>query len=380
MSEPSPQISKTITIDRSTFDRAEARKKLLRWMETVLPQGADPALSELRVPSGAGLSSETLLFEAEWSEGGTRHTVPLVGRMAPRVEDMPIFPKYDIEGQFCVQRLVGERSAVPVPRMRWLETDPSVLGAPFFLMDRIEGRVPLDLPSYTIEGWLVDASREQQAQLEHETIRAIAGIHQIDVTASDVAFLQFDLPGATPLDRHVQRERDYYKWVTSDGTKHPLLERAFEWVGENWPSDEAELNISWGDARIGNILYEEFRPVGLLDWEVAAAGPRELDIGYLCFFHQWQQRFSDEAGTKGLPHLFRVNAVASLYEGFTGKSLRHLDWYFVYAALRLGIVLARYMRRAIHFGHARWPDDPDDLIPHKNMLQGLLDGTFDPLG
>jgi aminoglycoside phosphotransferase (APT) family kinase protein len=364
---------------RSTFDRAKARKELERWFTNILPQGAEPELSELIAPTGAGLSSETLLFEATWTEGGERKPVSLVGRMAPQETDMPIFPKYDIEGQFRVQQLVADRSEVPVPRMRWLNKDPSVLGAPFFLMDRVDGRVPTDVPPYTTWGWLMDLTADERSQLEKATVQAIAGIHSIEVNEEDIEFLQFKLPGKTPLERHVQREREYYKWVTADGIRHPVLERAFQWIEDNWPHDRRELSISWGDSRIGNILYDGLKPAALLDWEVVAVGPRELDIGWLCFFHQWHQAIAEMVNNKGIPDFLRLKDVASIYERKTGIILQDLNWYFVYAALRLGTVMVRYYRRAIHFGQFGYPEDPDDMILHKEMLHRLLEGSMNPL-
>ena len=51
-----------------------------------------------------------------------------------------------------------------------------------------------------------------------------------------------------------------------------------------------------GDARIGNVLYEGFTPVAVLDWEMAALGPRGLDLGWLVFLHAFFQMIARAAG------------------------------------------------------------------------------------
>lgn len=365
--------------ERSTLDREEARQRLERWLAAQLPEGGEPAVSELDAPSGTGMSSETLLFEASWNEAGGRQTLPLVGRLAPGERDVPVFPTYDLEGQFRLLRLISEHSDVPVPRVRWLENDPSALGAPFFVMDRVDGRVPPDIPPYLFAGWLFDATPEERRQLMDATIRAMAALHAIDPVKSEAGFLAFPVAGDTPLQRHVQNQRDYYAWVVADGVQHPILERTFAWLDANWPADEGETVISWGDSRIGNVLYDGFEPAALLDWEMAGLGPREMDLGWLCFMHRFFQDIAEMAEQPGLPDFLRLDAAAASYERTSGHAPRDLLWYFTYAALRHGIVMSRIHRRMMRFGNAQWGDDPDTVIPHSGLLERLLDGRWSPL-
>ncbi len=366
-------------VERSTLDREEARARLEGWLAAQLPAGAEPAVSELDAPSGTGMSSETLLFDATWSEGGARETVPLVGRLAPDARDVPVFPSYDLENQFRLLRLIAEHSDVPVPRVRWLENDPSALGSPFFVMDRVEGRVPPDIPPYLFAGWVFDASADERRVLMDTTIAAMASLHGIDPAKADASFLEFPVAGGTPLRRHLQNQRDYHAWVVADGVRHPILERTFAWLDEHWPADEGETVISWGDSRIGNVLYAGFEPAALLDWEMAGLGPRELDLGWLCFMHAFFQDIAESAGQPGLPDLLRLPEAAASYERASGHAPRDLLWYFTYAALRHGIVMARIHRRMMHFGQAEWGDDPDSVIPHRGLLERMLGGAWSPL-
>ena len=73
------------------------------------------------------------------------------------------------------------------------------------------------------------------------------------------AFLASDAEGDTALRRHVADLRSYYEWVASDGNRSPLIERTFEWMDANWPEDDTDVVLSWGDARIGNTMYARLR-------------------------------------------------------------------------------------------------------------------------
>ena len=52
----------------------------------------------------------------------------------------------------------------------------------------------------------------------------------------------------------------------------------------------------WGDSRVGNVLYQDFRPVAVLDWEMATLGPREMDVAWIIFAHMVFQELAGLAG------------------------------------------------------------------------------------
>jgi aminoglycoside phosphotransferase (APT) family kinase protein len=180
------------------------------------------------------------------------------------------------------------------------------------------------------------------------------------------------------LRRHVAAQRSWYRWaLADDGFEIPLIERSFAWLDEHWPAETGPDVLSWGDARPGNIIYREFDPVAVLDWEMAALAPRELDLGWLIFIHRFFQDLATRFGQPGLPDFLRRGDVVSKYEQLTGHSVRDLDFYIVYAALRHAIVMARVKRRMIHFGEDTDTPDRDDYVMHRASLEALLDGTYE---
>ena len=357
---------------RSSRDLGDLRERLSRWLRARLEE---PEITELASPAASGMSSETLVFDVRHRDAGAERTDAFVARLAPDPRDVPVFPHYDLEAQFRVMQLVAERSRVPVPRVRWLELDPSSLGSPFFVMERVAGRVPPDIMPYNLGSWLSEASAAEQRRLQEATVAVLAQLHAIDLRGVDAGFLELPVPGATPLARHIENQRRYYAWMR-DGRRHPVLERCFAWLDANRPRDEGPTVVSWGDSRIGNVLYQGFEPAAILDWEMAALGPRGLDLGWLVFMHEFFECVARMLGQPGMPGFLRREEVAAHYERVSGRPVTDLAFYELYAALRHGIVMARIHARRVHFGEADWPEDVDSVIPHRETLEQMLDGSY----
>jgi aminoglycoside phosphotransferase (APT) family kinase protein len=362
-------------VQRTSRDPQRLRDRLNAWFEARLGPQPAPPVAAVSSPSSNGMSSETLLFEARWTEEGVERAANLVARIEPEASDVPVFPVYDLEAQYRVLELVGRHSDVPVPKVRWLETDSRALGAPFFVMDRVAGRVPPDVMPYTMESWLLDASAAEQRRLQDATVGILASLHSIPLAGVDAGFLELGTPGATPLRRHFENQIRYYEFAR-EGRTFPVIERAFEWLEDHWPRREGAAALSWGDARVGNVLYDGFEPAAVLDWEMAALGPRELDIGWMIFLHLFFQDITERLGMPGMPEFMRRADVVAEYRRRTGYAPRDMDFYVVYAALRHAIVMSRVHARSVHFDGAEWPAQPDEVIHHRDVLLGMLEGRF----
>jgi aminoglycoside phosphotransferase (APT) family kinase protein len=357
----------------STRDRRDLHRRLVRWLATKV---SDPQVSELVVPESNGMSSETLLFDASWHDGTVEHMQECAARLRPDPANVPVFPVYDLERQFQVMGLVAARSSVPVPRTLWFEPEAAHIGSPFFVMERVDGVVPPDIMPYPFGSWLSEAAPADQEKLQTSSVRVLAELHDMDVSAEDLAFLELDRPGATALRRHIADSAAFYEWVAAEGERSPLIERAFGWLEEHWPTDEGETVISWGDSRIGNMMFRDFEPVAVLDWEMAAVGPREMDLAWMIYLHRFLDDLAVQMDLPGMPRFMRLDDVAATYESFTGHTPRDLEFYTLYASLRHAIVMSRVARRSILFGEMERPSDPDDLIMHRATLEKMLDGTY----
>ena len=365
--------------EESRRDPEATRVGVQAWLATVLPEGADPQVDAVHVPERNGMSSETVLVDANWLVDGERTVRPLVFRIAPDDAAVPVFADYDFPSQFNVMAKVREVSDVPVPEVLWLQMDDAHIGAPFFVMARAVGDVPQDVLPYPFgDNWLHDADPADQERLVRTSVEVLAKLHAIEDPVDTFAFLASDAEGDTPLRRHVNDLHAYYEWVCKDGMRTPVLERAFEWLDEHWPTDEGDPVLSWGDSRIGNTMYVDFEPTAVLDWEMAGLAPREVDLAWLIYIHRFFQDIVETLELPGMPDFLRRDHVEALYEELSGHTPRDMDFHTLYAALRYGVVAAQVQRRAIAFGQAEVPEDPDDMVMNRQALEEMMAGTYWP--
>jgi aminoglycoside phosphotransferase (APT) family kinase protein len=363
-------------ITTSTRDPGAMRGQFEAWLQATLPDGNHAEVVELTSPESNGMSSETLLVTARWNEDGAAVERRLVARVEPPATDYPVFTTYDLDMQFQVMRLVSANTDVPIPETHWYEPDPSVLGGAFFVMDRIDGLVPPDVMPYTFgDNWVFDGTPGARRTIQDSAVRAMAGIHSIRPDRFDLAFLQLDQPGDTALERSLNQWKAYHEWVVGD-RRSRLLDDCFAWLTEHLPTDAGPDALSWGDGRIGNMMFQNNEVVAVLDWEMAAVAPPEVDLGWMCYLHLFFQDLAVQLGAPGLPEMFRPVDVAATYAEAAGNPVGDLTWHIAYAAMRHGVIMRRVTERSIFFGEAEAPDDIDDLIIHRATLSAMLDGTY----
>jgi aminoglycoside phosphotransferase (APT) family kinase protein len=295
-----------------------------------------------------------------------------VVRVAPAPADVPVFPAYRLPDQFEAMRLVAELTSVPVPKVRWLEPSGHVLGTPSFVMDAISGEVPPDVLPYNLGGnWLFEAAAEDQRRLQDATVAVLARLHEIPGAAGKFGFLLPSFPGDTPLRRHLARTRDWYQFAVDELARSPLVDQMLDWLEANVPADTAEPVLCWGDARIGNVLYRDFTPAGVLDWEMAALGPRQLDLAWLIFSHRVFEHIAATLGMPGMPGFLREEDVVATYEGLTGRPAGDLTWYHLYAAVQWAIVFMRTGTGQVHFKERQMPGEVEELFYHRGLMEEL---------
>jgi aminoglycoside phosphotransferase (APT) family kinase protein len=370
--EPEPQGTRPTT---STRDYEDMRARLSRWLEGRLPQDAAPSVSSIKTPTSTGMSSETLLFDAAWQDGDQAVSKACAARLRPDMSAVPVFPTYDLEMQYRLMGLVRERTRLPVPQTLWFEADPLPLGSPFFVMERIDGEAPPDIMPYVFGSWLKDAAREDQDRVQHAAVGMLAALHAMPFTDDEVGFLTGHATGDTALRRHFNALWSYYRWVVGD-QHFPTIERGFGYLDDHWPDSEGPTVVSWGDARIGNILWRDFAPVAMLDWEMASLAPREVDLAWMIYLHWFFQDLAAGYGVPGMPEFMDHNVVAASYEELSGYSPRDMAWFELYAALRHGVIMTRCMQRSVHFGESPPPNDIEELTTNRDAIQRMMDGTY----
>jgi aminoglycoside phosphotransferase (APT) family kinase protein len=220
----------------------------------------------------------------------------------------------------------------PVPRPYALCEDPEVIGAPFYVMDLVEGRTFWN-------GRLPEQGPAERGAIYREMILTLARLHSYDPAA-----LGLQDYGATGnyFERQVRRWTKQYRAAETDRIEE--AERLIEFLPRTMP-EQTGLSIIHGDYRIDNLIYApgEPRVAAVLDWELSTLGDPLADFTYLVM--QWEM--PAEAGGAGLKgEDFAASGIPDLEEAVriyceaTGRgTLPDLNWYFAYNLFRLlGIV------------------------------------------
>jgi aminoglycoside phosphotransferase (APT) family kinase protein len=232
-------------------------------------------------------------------------------------------------------QILGAKTDIPVPRMLWFETDPKVLGQPFYVMERIDGVVPPDNPPFAVMGWVAEASVDDRRDLWRRSLEVLARLHQLDWRGIGLGFLDRPQYGPTGFDQQLGFYGEYLPWAKA-GTSHPLLDDTFAWLVAHRPADLGPVVLNWGDARISNMMYRDFRPVAVLDWEMACVGAPEVDLAwfwYICWF------LTGGLGIDNLPGFPDRDGTAAIYEEIARRPVRHMDYFEVWAAFRFGVIM-----------------------------------------
>lgn len=313
------------------------RAVLTHWFGTRSADTGAVELGPVTVPREAGFSGEILLFDAAWTEAGVRRSQALAVRVAPTAHR--VFPEDFWDGQTRLLKLLGN-TGLPVPRVLWDEPSAAYLGAPFLVMERVDGQVPADLPSYHRQGWLAELEPADRAAVWNGGVDALAALHRLDPGETGAGFLdrpEFGPTGPGQLLRHFTHHLDFYG-VGDDNT---TADAALRWLRAQVPEDEGPVSLLWGDARIGNIVYVGTRPAALLDWEMAALGPAEADLAW--YLHM-DRHLSEGTGARRLTGLPGRSDTVARWEERVGRTARHLPYHEVFAAYRFCVITARVTR------------------------------------
>ena len=320
-------------------DPEQIKGVLTEWMARQMPDATDVTITDLVVPQSSGFSNETFLVDATWTEDGRRVEAEMVLRSQPAMN--LLFPEIDlVTQQYLSMKLLGENSDVPVPHMRWAERDASIIGGPFFMMDRLNGKVPGDVPPYTQEGFVCDMTPEQRARWAHNGIEAMTRVGKVDWKAAGFGHLDLTHHGALGPEQRMGYFRNYREWALR-GEAHPVIDPTWDWLVANWPDDGEHIELCWGDARPGNQMYggdDLTEVIGVFDWEMVSLGNSESDLGWWLFLQEFSLA---SGGATLLPGMLDHDASIALWERLSGRPAGHVDFYETLAGFQFGLVMVR---------------------------------------
>lgn len=273
-----------------------------------------------------GMSNPTYFMDF----GGARYVL----RKQPPGKLLPSAHAIDREYR-VIQALAG--TDVPVPVAVHYCDDHDVIGTPFYIMERLEGRVFHD-------NSLPDQTPGERAAIFDAMNATLASLHLVDVDA--VGLGDYGRRGGF-IERQVARwSSQYEKSKTREIDEIPRLGA---WLTENQPASD-ETTLVHGDFRLGNLIFHPDKPevVGVLDWELSTLGHPLSDLGYNLM--AWTMRPEEYAGlggrdlkALGIPDM---QAYASRYFERRGLKGRYDPFYTAFAFFRLAVIFEGIVSRA----------------------------------
>jgi len=233
---------------------------------------------------------------------------------------------------FLLRALEG--TAVRVPRVLATCADEDVIGAPFYVMQRVQGEV--------INATLPEGV--PPARVGDELVDALVEVHATDWQACGLE--GFGKPTGY-LARQVRRFTGL--WEHNATREIKALDEVTAWLGAHVP-ESGPATIVHGDYRLGNVMFTSGRLSAIFDWELATIGDPLADVGYL--LATWAQEGDPESTIASLTTVTRApgfptrEALVSRYEERSGRSMQALDWYTTLALWKSAIFLeGSYKRR-----------------------------------
>lgn len=226
-------------------------------------------------------------------------------------------------------------SDVPVPVTRAFCADPEIIGAPFYVMDRVDGRVVRST------GELASFDPADALAVSHGLIDVLARLHATDYEA--VGLGDFGKPDGF-LARNVARWGK--QWEANKTRELPQIDELARRIAAALPKSGAP-GIVHGDYRLENTMLANDGPeiVAVLDWEMSTLGDPLTDLGlFLVYWVHWDEGDGDgvplaTGGASGLPGFIGMDEVAARYAAITGRDVSQLDFYVVFAFYKLAIIL-----------------------------------------
>jgi aminoglycoside phosphotransferase (APT) family kinase protein len=277
------------------------------------------ALENLRKMPG-GASREIWSFDCAMEKsGGNLERRSMVLRRDPGQHNIAT----NRRNEFMVIRAAFE-DGLPVPEVFWYSEDPAVLGAAFFVMERVEGE--------TLARRLLrdDAYATARKVMPTQLAEILARIHRIDPVKHHLDFLPE--PGDSAALTEVQRYEENFRRLALE--PHPAFELAFRWLLQRIPRTPRKTLVH-GDYRIGNVIFGPEGIRSIIDWELAHLGDPMEDIGWMCV-RAW--RFGNDqmpvGGLSSREDFFKA------YEDASGVSVDReaARFWEVFGNLRWGII------------------------------------------
>ena len=296
--------------------------RLARWISA----HAAADLGELRRATLIAGGRSNLTYRLDMAGGPIVLRRPPLGHVLPTAHDMS--REYRV-----LSALAG--TAVPVPAPVAICADADVIGAPFYLMQYVDGQV------LRSEQDGAQLSAEQAGQLSAALAAMLASIHAVDLDAVGLA-------GFGKADGYLARQlaRWQRQWELSNSRPVPGYDRLVERLAAGLPAS-AEGTLVHGDFRLDNTLVtlgERPAIAAVVDWEMSTLGDPLADLGLTLSYwadpgdSEWLQ-LNVGASVTAAPGFYTAGQFAARYAELTGRDVSGIGYYMAFGCFKLAVVL-----------------------------------------
>jgi aminoglycoside phosphotransferase (APT) family kinase protein len=306
------------------------------WLKEQIPEAAGPLLVE-QFP--AGHSNLTYLLRCGTSELVLRR--PPFGNQVKSAHDMG--REYRV-----LSRLSKVYPAAPRPYAYC--DDESVIGAPFYVMERRRGLI---LRTHAPSQLVIDPDLARR--LSTALVDQLGLLHSIDYRAAELSDL------GKP-EGYIERQVGGWakRYEQSRTGEVPELERVARWLGEHLPA-KSRAAVIHNDYKYDNVVLSPADPtriVAVLDWEMATLGDPLMDLGTTLGY--WIEADDPEAlkqtafGPTALPGSLTRRELVARYEEQTGVAVPDPVFFYCFGLFKIAVIVQQIYARYI-LGHTRDP-------------------------
>jgi aminoglycoside phosphotransferase (APT) family kinase protein len=320
------------------------------WFTTTVPDAAPPRSASLIAGGRSNLTYEVT--------DGIRNYIlrrPPLGHV--------LATAHDVGREYRVIAALGQ-TEVPVPRVFGLCQDPSLLGAPFYVMEKVDG------DAFRTAAQLADQGTQQVATISRALVTTLARLHSI--APSSIGLTDFGRPVGF-LPRQVRR---WTKQLQASATR-PLrgAEELSDRLTREVP-EQGESAIVHGDYRVDNVLFHDGQPTAVLDWEMATLGDPATDVALLLAY----QRMAELPGGAAVfdahsaPGFLSAAELIDTYTSEMGRPFPQPGFYLALAFFKMATIC-----ESIHHRYAIGQTVGEGFDTIGDVVEPLLDSGLDAL-
>jgi aminoglycoside phosphotransferase (APT) family kinase protein len=296
-------------------------------LEKLLLEKLGTKLTGLR-QMGGGQSNPTFVLSTDKGEYVLRKQPP--GKLLPSA--------HAVDREFRVISALAQTD-VPVPEAYFFCDDPKVIGTPFYVMERMRGRV---FWSQT----LPEVPREDRRPIYFGMADALARLHKVDYQA--VGLGDFGKPGSY-FARQIARWTK--QWENSRTRENPSIDKLAEWLPTHIPEGDDQTVICHGDFRFDNMMFHftEARVIAIFDWELSTLGHPLADLAYAVMrydlpVHAYDGLMGLDLDDLGIPTEEEFIAV---YAEKVGRPAKLTPFHKAFSLFRLAVIIEGVVARAL---------------------------------